>query len=107
MLNRFNTEQSYASEFGVRPLGGLESKPPEEGALSYSKYWGIIAGLLSALFWILSIPPFDFAEAAYIAFVPMLLWLYTKPSWRVFWLVAICHTAVNILIFLALIEMCL
>ncbi|MEC7230956.1 MAG: hypothetical protein VXV91_07140, partial [Verrucomicrobiota bacterium] len=57
--------------------------------MSYSKYWGIIAGLLSALFWILSIPPFDFAEAAYIAFVPLLLWLYTKPTRRVFWLVAI------------------
>ena len=89
MLNRFNTEQSYAGEFGVPPLGGLESKPLEEGALSYSNYWGIIAGLLSALFWILSIPPFDFAEAAYIAFVPLLLWLYTKPTRRVFWLVAI------------------
>ena len=89
MLNRFNMEQSYAGEFGLTPLGGLESKPPEERALSYSKYWGIIAGLLSALFWILSIPPFDFAEAAYIAFVPLLLWLYTKPTRRVFWLVAI------------------
>jgi apolipoprotein N-acyltransferase len=44
---------------------------------------------LSALFWILSIPPFDFAEAAYIAFVPLLLWFYTKPTWRIFWLVAI------------------
>ena len=89
MLNRFNMEQSQAGEFGVPPLGGLESKPSEEGALSYSKYWGIIAGLLSALFWILCIPPFDFAEAAYIAFVPLLLWLYTKPTRRVFWLVAI------------------
>ena len=89
MLNRFKMEQSQAGEFGVPPLGGLESKPSEEGALSYSKYWGIIAGLLSALFWILCIPPFDFAEAAYIAFVPLLLWLYTKPTRRVFWLVAI------------------
>ena len=89
MLNRFNMEQSQAGEFGVPPLGGLESKPSEEGALSYSKYWGIIAGLLSALFWILCIPPFDFAEAAYIAFVPLLLWLYTKPTRRVFWLVAV------------------
>ena len=89
MLNRFNMEQSQAGEFGVPPLGGLESKPSAEGALSYSKYWGIIAGLLSTLFWILSIPPFDFAEAAYIAFVPLLLWLYTKPTRRVFWLVAI------------------
>lgn len=89
MLNRFNMEQSQAGQFGVPPLGGLESKPSEEGALSYSKYWGIIAGLLSALFWILCIPPFDFAEAAYIAFVPLLLWLYTKPTRRVFWLIAI------------------
>ena len=70
-------------------MGGLESKPSEGGALSYSKCWGLIAGLLSALFWILSIPPFDFAEAAYIAFVPLLLWFHTKPTWRIFWLVAI------------------
>ena len=59
------------------------------GSLRSSKYWGLIAGLLSALLWVLSIPPFDFAEAAYIAFVPMLLWLYTKPTRRVFCLVAI------------------
>ena len=89
MLNRFNMEQSYAGEFGVSPSGALESKPLGEGALRYSKYWGIIAGLLSALFWMLSIPPFDFAEAAYIAFVPLLLWLYTKPTRRVFWMVSI------------------
>ena len=75
MLNRLNLEQSHAGEFGIPPLGGLKPKPLEEGAMSYSKYWGIIAGLLSALLWILSIPPFDFAEAAYIAFVPLLLWL--------------------------------
>ena len=54
-----------------------------------SRYWGILAGLLSAIFWVLSIPPFEFAEAAYIAFVPLFLWLYTQPSRRVFWLVAI------------------
>ena len=42
MLNRFNMEQSYAGEFGVRPLGGLESKPPEEGALSYSNIGGLL-----------------------------------------------------------------
>jgi apolipoprotein N-acyltransferase len=59
------------------------------GSVRSSKYWGLIAGLLSALLWVLSIPPFDFAEAAYIAFVPMLLWLYTKPTRRVFCLVAI------------------
>ena len=59
MLNRLNMEQSYAGKFGVRPLGGQESMPPEEGALSYCKYWGIMAGLLSALFWILSIHIFS------------------------------------------------
>ncbi len=51
--------------------------------------WGVLAGLLSSLLWVLSIPPFEFAEAAYIAFVPLLLWLYTQPTRRVFWLVAI------------------
>jgi hypothetical protein len=49
MLNRFNIKQSSAGEFGVPPLGGLESEPPEGGTLSYSKCWGLIAGLLSAL----------------------------------------------------------
>lgn len=56
---------------------------------SFTKYWGLLAGLLSALLWVLSMPPFEFAEAAYIAFVPLFLWLYTQPSRRVFWLVAI------------------
>jgi len=46
------------------------------------KLWGLIAGLSSATLWVLSIPPFDFAEAAYIAFLPLLLWLYAKPSQR-------------------------
>jgi apolipoprotein N-acyltransferase len=56
---------------------------------NYSKYWGLLAGLLSALFWVLSIPPFEFAESAYVAFVPLLLWLSTKPSRRLFWSIAI------------------
>jgi apolipoprotein N-acyltransferase len=55
----------------------------------YSALWGLLAGTLSVLLWVLSIPPFEFAEAAYIAFVPILLWLYTQPSRRIFWLVAI------------------
>jgi len=54
-----------------------------------SSIWGVLAGALSALLWVLSIPPFEFAEAAYIAFVPLLLWLYTRPARRVFWLVAV------------------
>ncbi len=48
----------------------------------YSLFWGVACGLLTMLLWVLSIPPFRFAEAAYIAFVPILLWLYTKPSRR-------------------------
>lgn len=51
--------------------------------------WGIPAGALSALLWVLSVPPFQFAEAAYIAFVPLLLWLFTRPTRRFFWCVAI------------------
>ncbi len=38
--------------------------------------------MATMLLWVLSIPPFKFAEAAYIAFVPLLLWLYIKPSKR-------------------------
>ncbi|MFP4673685.1 MAG: apolipoprotein N-acyltransferase [Opitutales bacterium] len=48
-------------------------------ARNTSILWGAAAGLLSALFWVLALPPFTFAEAAYIAFVPLLLWLYTRP----------------------------
>lgn len=47
-----------------------------------SVYWGLLAGVTSALLWVLSIPPFEFSEAAYIAFVPLLLWLFTRPSLR-------------------------
>lgn len=46
------------------------------------KYWGLLAALLSAVFWVLSIPPFEAAEAAYVAFVPLLLWCAAGPSWR-------------------------
>jgi len=56
---------------------------------TYGKYWGLLAAILSALLWVLSIPPFEFAESAYIAFVPLLLWLYTQPPRRLFWVVAI------------------
>ena len=46
----------------------------------YSLFWGALCGLATALFWVLSIPPFEFAESAYVAFVPLALWLYTRPS---------------------------
>ena len=51
-----------------------------DSALARSPLWGVLAGLCTTLFWVLSIPPFEFAEAAYIAFVPLLLWLYTRPG---------------------------
>ncbi|CAA6692286.1 MULTISPECIES: apolipoprotein N-acyltransferase [unclassified Lentimonas] len=47
-----------------------------------SPLWGLLAGLLSVVLWVLSIPPFEFAEAAYIAFIPLILWLYTQPTRR-------------------------
>ena len=52
-----------------------------------SIYWGLLAGAASVLFWVLSIPPFKFSEAAYIAFVPLLLWLFTRPTKR--WVIGI------------------
>ncbi|MEO0508808.1 MAG: apolipoprotein N-acyltransferase [Verrucomicrobiota bacterium] len=58
-------------------------------ASKQNRLWGLLAGVTSSLLWVLSIPPFEFAEAAYIAFVPLLLWLYTRPTGRVFWLVAL------------------
>ena len=51
-----------------------------------STFLGLLACVATVLLWVLSMPPFDFAEAAYIAFVPLLLWLYTKPAGKVFWL---------------------
>ena len=52
----------------------------------HSTAWGIFAGALTALLWVVSIPPFEFAEAAYIAFVPLLLWLSIKPArWVAAW----------------------
>jgi apolipoprotein N-acyltransferase len=56
---------------------------------SKATWWGILAAVSTALLWVLSIPPFDFAEAAYIAFVPLLLWLYAKPSGKAFWLLSL------------------
>ena len=51
--------------------------------------YGVIAGILSTALWVLSIPPFELSESAYVAFVPLLLWLYSCPSRRTFWPVAI------------------
>lgn len=59
------------------------------GMFSKSTLWGLVAGLSSSLLWVLSIPPFDFAESAYIAFVPLLLWLYTKPSGKTVCLISL------------------
>ena len=50
---------------------------------AYSVWWGLVSGLLTALLWVLSLPPFEFPEGAYVAFVPVLLWLYTRLSgWK-------------------------
>ena len=38
--------------------------------------------LLTGSVWIASMPPFNFGELAYVLFVPLLIWVYTKPSWR-------------------------
>jgi len=54
-----------------------------------SVYWGLLAGSISAVLWVLSIPPFDFAEAAYIAFVPILIWLQTNPERRMVWAIGL------------------
>ncbi len=55
----------------------------------YSLFWGIACGLLTTLLWVLSIPPFPFAEGAYIAFIPLILWLYSRPSRRQCFFVAL------------------
>ena len=48
----------------------------------FSTFWGVFSGLLTALLWVFSIPPFEFSEGAYVAFVPLLLWIYTRPDWK-------------------------
>jgi apolipoprotein N-acyltransferase len=58
------------------------------------KHWadpffaGPLAGVLTGLLWVLSMPPFEFAEAAYMAFVPLLLWLYARPRVKMVWFIA-------------------
>ena len=52
-----------------------------------SIYWGLLTGIASVLLWVFSIPPYEFSEAAYIAFVPLLLWLFTRPTKR--WVVGV------------------
>lgn len=54
-----------------------------------SAIWGLLAGFLTVVLWLLCLPPFNFPEAAYIAFVPLLLWLYSKPSGKVFWWISL------------------
>ena len=66
-----------------------ESSAEESPCVVRSRWWGLLAGALTALSWVLSIPPFEFAEAAYIAFVPLILWLYTQPSRRLTVVVAL------------------
>ena len=60
------------------PIEDLNESP----VVKRSPLWGLLAGVLCVVFWVLSIPPFEFAEAAYIAFLPLILWLYTQPSRR-------------------------
>lgn len=55
----------------------------------YSLLWSLLAGVLTVVLWVLSMPPFEFAEAAYIAFIPLILWLYTQPSRRLTMAVAL------------------
>ena len=38
--------------------------------------------LLTGASWIASMPPFNFGELAYVLFVPLLIWVSTKPSLR-------------------------
>jgi apolipoprotein N-acyltransferase len=59
--------------------------------------------LLTAGFWIASMPPFNFGELGYVLFVPLLLWVCTKPTWRaVFWVAGLASILawVGILIWL-------
>ena len=38
--------------------------------------------LLTGCLWIISMPPFNSGELAYVLFVPLLIWIFTKPSWQ-------------------------
>jgi apolipoprotein N-acyltransferase len=39
--------------------------------------------------WVASLPPFSFAEAAYVAFLPLLLWFQCRPGRCAVWLVSL------------------
>lgn len=52
------------------------------GLQKTSVLWAVLASVLTAVLWVVSIPPFDFAEAAYVALVPLILWLFLEPSWK-------------------------
>ena len=72
-------QQAISTDEIAERLEG-HSAMEKEKMSRYSILWGLFAGVLTALLWVLSIPPFEFAEAAYIAFVPLLLWFYTRPN---------------------------
>lgn len=62
---------------------GSRLKPSTQSTfVAHTVFWGLLSGGLSAILWVLSMPPFECAEAAYLAFVPLILWLYTQPSRR-------------------------
>lgn len=73
--------------FGPEAGNGQGRAGGADGAVS--PLWGVLAGGLTLLGWVASMPPFPFAEAAYVAFVPLLLWLHTGPPRRLFWTVAL------------------
>ncbi|MFW5874407.1 MAG: apolipoprotein N-acyltransferase, partial [Verrucomicrobiota bacterium] len=54
---------------------------PDEGLKGLA--WALLAVVLSGVLWVASIPPCAFAEGAYVAFVPLLLWLMTRPGLRI------------------------
>lgn len=71
-------------------ITGSKLEPSNQpSSLPHSALWGLLAGGLSALLWVASIPPFECAEAAYIAFTPLIVWLYTQPSRRLCLAVAV------------------
>jgi len=49
---------------------------------SAGRIWAGLVAVATVALWVCSIPPFAFAEAAYIAFVPLLIWIYSRPSPR-------------------------
>ena len=51
--------------------------------------YAVLVALVSSVALILSFPPFDGAEVAFVALIPWAFWATFAPGWKAWWLAAI------------------